>query len=428
MKKIAGIRCQPFVVGINHRTSSMALRDRAFVEDKSAHDFLHELANEGVDQVLVLSTCDRVEIQAVGDSTLSEKIFEILAKHSDCGVEQIKAQSYFYENEDAVKHIFRVAASLDSQIIGEPQVFGQVKVAYRMARDVGCMGPELDALIQSAFTTAKRVLSETKVGHGPVSIAAVAVGVSQDLHGDLSSCNGLLIGNGEMGQLIGESLLKNGLGSLVVTHPLPTRISTLAETLHCNRVNFENLSDHLAKADIVLSALGRGKPVLSADIVYSVVRRRRYHPVFIADLAVPGDVEAAAHRIDGAFLYDIQDLERLASASQAQRRIEAEAGENIVMEEVASYLGARTARAAVPQLNSFRGWAEHLRIQVMAEAPDDAERATHLLLNRFLHDPSIALKNAARVGDRRMLEQALRQLFPGMECHDANKENKDRTK
>jgi glutamyl-tRNA reductase len=424
MSEPADIRRRPLVVGANHRTSSLGLRDRLFVEDALLPAFFEKLRARGIDQAVVLSTCDRVEVQAVHEDTnAAESILAALAEQSGLALEDLRTQAYTHTDEAAVAHVFSVAASLDSLVIGEPQVLGQVKAAHRLSRDADMTGTELEALIQAAFNTAKRVRTETAVGEGPVSIAAVAVQVAGDLHGDLSDRRALLIGAGEMGQLICEHLLAGGLGYLTVTHPVAERAQPLARMLDCHSSPFESLAEQMAEADIVLAALGRREPVLAEDMIHAALRKRRWRPMFVVDLAVPGDVDPAVNRIDDAFLYDIQDLERLASESQAKRHAEAEAAKMIIAAEVALFMSSRAARAAVPALSEFRAWAETLREQALAEASDDAEKATRLLLGRMLHEPSVALKHAAQnnAAELAMLERALRQLF----AIDGNADNKE---
>jgi len=418
MSESAGTRRRPLVVGANHRTSSLGLRDRLFVEDADVPAMLAALRAAGIEEAMVLSTCDRVEVQAAADTATdaadaAESILQHLAEHGEVPLEELRAQSYTLSDADAVDHVFRVAASLDSLVVGEPQVLGQVKAAHRLARDADMVGTELDALLQAAFNAAKEVRTVTAVGEGPVSIAAVAVQVAGDLHGDLSERRAVLIGAGEMGQLVGEHLLAAGLGYLSVTHPAAARAEPLARALECHSAPFDALAEQMAEADIVLAALGRREPVLAADMVHAALRKRRWRPMFIVDLAVPGDVDPAVNRIDDAFLYDIQDLERLATESQAKRQAEADAGRQIVADAVAAYMASRAQRAAVPAVSQFRAWAEELREQALAEAGGDAEKATRLLLGRLLHDPTLALKQAAESGgtDLIQLEQALRRLF-----------------
>ncbi len=414
MSRSAGNSGRPLVVGINHRTSSLGLRDRLFLEDAMLSSFLQKLRERGIKQALVLSTCDRVEVQAIHEdvATAIQIIRERLAEHGGLKTEDLTADIYTFFGETAIDHVFRVVASLDSLIVGDPQILGQAKAAYRLARDVRMVGPELEALMQAAFAVAKRIFLETAIGKGPVSIAAVVVQAAEDLLGDLKECHAILIGSGEMGQLVGKHLLAAGLGRFVITHPILERAQLMAR-MGSDYVPFESLAEQMVEADIILLALGRRNPVLLADMVQDALRCRRWRPVLLVDLAVPGDVDPAINRIKDAFLYDIQDLERLASESQSKRQAEAKAGGQIIAYEVEAYLKSRRERNAVPTLTAFRAWGEMLREQVLKVAGDDAEKATHLLLRRLMHDPTEVLKAAAQNDTTKLvsLETSLQHLF-----------------
>ena len=351
-------------------------------------------------------------------------LHEQYCTHAGVEAAELEDQTYVLTDDEAVRQIFTVAASLDSLIVGEPQILGQIKAAHRMARDAGLAGNGLEAILQGAYAAAKRVRSETKIGERPVSIAAAAARLAQDLHGDLSRSQGLLVGTGEMGEMVAEALLQEGLGDLTAVHPNPTRADALARDLNGHFADFDALDRLLDEADIVLTALGSRRHAITADMMQVALHRRRKRPVFLIDTSVPGDVDPAVNRIDDAFLYDIQDLERLASESQAKRQMEAEAGKRIVAEEAASYAASRRVRDAVPALTEFRAWGESLRERVLKEAGGDAEKATHLLLRRLMHDPTEALKAAAERDTAELtgLEAALRRLFT-IENDDGNEED-----
>jgi len=415
MNRSAGNSGRPVVVGTNFRKSSLGLRDRLFVEDAVVAPFLQKLCEFGIGQAMVLSTCDRVEVLAVHENLVAanQVILERLADHGGLTTEELEPKIYTFADAAAVDHVFRVAASLDSLVIGEPHVLGQTKAAYRLARDARMVGSELGALMQAAFAVAKRVFLETNVGRGPVSIASVAVQVAQDLLGNLQGRQAVLVGSGEMGQLVGKNLLGAGLGRLVVTHPKLERAKIITQTVYSDYAPFEDLAEQLERADIILAALGRRNPFLVTDMVHAALRKRRWKPVFMIDLAVPGDIDPAINRIDDAFLYTIEDLERLATESQSKRKAEAKAGKRIVADEVAAYLQSRQELDAVPLLTEFRGWGEKLREQALNVAGDDAEKATRILLRRLMHNPTEALKAAAQ-NDATVflgLESTLRRVF-----------------
>ena len=402
------------MVGANHRSSSLAVRDRLFVEDEAVSGFLARLREAGIAQALVLSTCDRVEVHAIGEDRDSacRRIRDVLADHAGLETAELDAQLYDFWGEDAVRHVFMVAAALDSMIIGEPQILGQVKACHRMARDAGMSGSDLEALMQAAYGSAKRVRSDTAIGQRPVSIAAAAAQVARDVHGDLGRAACLLVGAGDMGRMVAENLLAGGLQHLTVAHPTEARAQAMARALECNVASFETLSERLEGADIVITALGGRRHVLSADMVSQALRRRRRKPMFLVDAAVPGDIDPAVNRIDEAFLYDLGDLERVALEGLASRESEAQGAIRIVESEVDAYLGGRAERAAAPALSGLRGHFEAVRDGALADAGGDAEKATRLLVSRLLHGPSRVMREWAAEGEAlEETERLLRRLF-----------------
>ena len=405
---------RPLVVGANHRSSSLSVRDRLFVEDEAVPGVLARLRQEGLAQALVLSTCDRVEVQAIGEDreNACRLIREVLAEHAGLETADLDGQLYDFWGDEAVRHVFMVTAALDSMIIGESQILGQVKACHRMARDAGMSGSELEALMQAAYGAAKRVRSDTTIGERPVSIAASAVQVARDVHGDLGRAACLLIGAGDMGRMVAENLQAGGLDTLSVAHPAEARAQAMARTLECNVVSFETLPERLEDADIVITALGGRRYVLSADMVSQALRRRRRKPVFLVDAAVPGDIDPAVNRIDEAFLYDLGDLERVALEGRASRESEAQGAVGIVDREVDAYLEDRAERAAVPALSGLHGHFEAVRDGALADAGGDAEKATRLLVSRLLHGPSRVMREWAAEGeDIEAAERLLRRLF-----------------
>ncbi len=406
---------RPVVVGANHRSSSLGLRDRLFVDDADIPAFLRGLRDAGLGDAVLLSTCDRVEVQAMHaePKRAADIIRAQLTDQGGVAPAELDGQDYVFADERAVEQVFAVAASLDSQIIGEPQVLGQVKAAHRMARDAGMVGGDLEALMQAAYAAAKRVRTETAIGQRPVSMAAASVDLVRDVHGHLERVRALMIGNGDMGQMVAEHLLAAGLQRLSVTHPVGSRSAALSRTLDCHRVDYDARAEAMAEADVLICALGRRDYAVNTDMLQAALKARRRRPIFVADVAVPGDVDPAANRIDGVFVYELKDFERIASDGIASRQSEAETGRTIIAAEVAAYMRGRAERAAVPAIRLLRDRAEDMRRQVLAETGDDAEKATHILLNRLLHDPSINLRRAAAAapGELAALERALRALF-----------------
>ena len=385
------------VVGANHRSSSLMLRDRLFVEDGAVPAFLAQVRRAGVNQAIILSTCDRVEIQAADADAeaAAERLIGVLAEHGAVTSGELDGQVYTHVDADAGRHIFAVVASLDSLVVGETQVLGQVKACHRMAKDAGMCGGALDRVLQAAYGAAKRVRNETAIGERPVSIAAAAVGVARDLHGDLATCSVLLLGSGEMTDLMARNLRAAGADDLTVTHPTPARADAVARALDCHAASFDDLARLLAGADIVLACVGARSHALTVDRVSAALRQRRRKPMFIIDAALPGDVEPAVNRIDEAFVYDLGDLERVAMEGRELRQAESDAARRIVDAAHDDFLRGRAERQAVPSLSRLRQLFEDERDRALAEAGDDAEKATRLLVNRLLHGPSEVLRDLA---------------------------------
>ncbi|WP_425450285.1 glutamyl-tRNA reductase [Virgifigura deserti] len=385
-------------MGISHRSGTAALRDHLFVEEAAQPEALAGLKAAGFEQALVLSTCDRTEVQAVHaePTVAAERIIAILAGRSAVAPAELASQAYRLTDEAALRHIFAVAASLDSLVIGEPQVLGQLKASHRIAREAGLVGGDLEAALQGAYRAAKRVRTETALAQQPVSIAAAAVQLARKVHGDLGRCSGLLIGTGEMGELMADQLAKAGLARLTVAHPSQKRAELTAQRLACHFLGLNGVPPGLEAADIIIGSLGTGKSVVTAPMIRAALKMRRRRPILLLDVAVPGDIEMTVGEIEEAFLYDLDDLERLAMQGRSTRAAAAEEAWGIVDQEVMDFLRKRDERAGVPPLIALRRHFEALRTEVLeATRPGDAEEATRLLVNKLLHDPSEMLRAMA---------------------------------
>ena len=417
------------VVGANHRSSNVTLRDLIFVGDASAPALLRRLGEHGVAQALLLSTCDRVEVQGfASDAEAAHRaVAAVLAEHAGLDAAVLKGQLYCRAGQSALRHIFGVAASLDSAIVGEPQVLGQLKASHRLARDAGSVGSELEAALQAAYGAAKRVRAETAIAQGPVSIEAPAIELEREVHGELDRLSAILIGTGDMGQFLAEELKRAGLGQLVVTAPSLARAEPLARRLGGHFTDFATLATALTNADVVIANAGTGRYVVTGEMMEQVLRRRRRRPVYLIDFGVPSDVEPAVNRIDDAYLYDLADLERVALAGQANRAAAAEAAWRILDDELAAFQRSRAERAVVPTLVALRRRFEMLREQILAQAGNaDAAEATRLLVNRLLHDPSEMLRAFAAgrgmdEAEQARAERLLRRVFRLDSSEDAAK-------
>ncbi|MCK6453790.1 MAG: glutamyl-tRNA reductase [Alphaproteobacteria bacterium] len=419
-----------FVVGANHRSAPLATRDRLFFDEAGHVALLGRLKSRGVGQAIALATCDRVEVQgaSVDPQGAMRAVLQTLAEGAEMGAAEIEPHVYKLTGAVALRHVFAVAASLDSLVIGEPQVLGQVKASHRLSQAAGMSGPELEAALQAAYAAAKRVRSETRVAERPVSLAAAAAQIARDVHGELASASGLLIGIGDMGVLLAEHLKHAGLGRLVVTASSAARAEPVARQLGCNHATLDRLEELLAASDIVISAHGAGRYTLTAETVKQVLRRRRQRPIFLVDAAIPGDLAPDIDAIDGAFRYDLDALEAVAMAGRAKREEAAKDAWRIIEQEVAAFQRGRQERAAVPALAALRRRFETERERLLAAEPGlDAAEATRLLVNRLLHDPSEALRALAARGDELEREQAealMRRLFDLEGPERANEEDR----
>jgi glutamyl-tRNA reductase len=399
------------VVGVSHRSGTAALRDALYVEEERQPELLRRLRAAGLAEAVFLSTADRSEVQAVtGDPDSAAAAVET-AFAGQAGVprEEVAAQSYRLAGAEALRHIFAVAASLDSQVIGEPQVLGQVKEAHRLSEAAGLMGGQLDDALQAAYVAAKRVRNETGLAEQPISIAAVVVGLARQLHGDLARVRGLLIGSGEMGELVIEQLRRAGLGGLTVAHGSARRAALIAKRYEAHHMSLDELPAGLAAADVVVCAQGGGRPVVTAEAMAGAIKARRHRPVLLIDVAVPADVEPAVDRLADVFRYELDDLERAAMQGRSTRAAAANAAWSLIDEAVAGYLGRRADSLALPS-PALRRRFEALRAEVLAERPADAAAATGLMVDRLLRRATAGLE-AMATDERAAAERLLAQLF-----------------
>ncbi len=400
------------VVGVNHRSASAELRNRLYVEEEEQPARLAELAAAGIAPVLILCTCDRVEIATSAPGALPAALAARLATWSGTAPEALRELMTVRRGAAAARHLFAVTASLDSQVVGEPQVLGQVKAAHKRAAAAGLAGGLLERCLQAAYAAAKRVRSETALGQRPVTLAASALQVARQVHGELTRSRALLLGLGEIGELLAEELQLAGVAELAVMHPVDRRAERAAQRLGCHRRPWGELADALAGADIVVSALGGTDYQLDRALLAAALKARRRKPIFVVDAAIPGDVAPDAAELDDVFLYDLDDLEGLARRGKEEREAVAGAAWAIVEAELAAFLRQHAERAAVPAVAALRRRFEALRAEVLASGVSDPEEATRLLINRLLHAPSEALRAAAAEGnDARDLEVLLARLF-----------------
>lgn len=399
------------VVGANHRSGSVGIRDRLFFEESELPAIVGELCADGIHEAFPIATCDRVEVLVACDDVAAAqtRLADFFARR---GGPDVASSLYAHGGESAIRHLFRVTAALDSQIVGEPQVLGQVKTIHRLLRDMGAPLGTIGNLLEKAYEVAKRVRNETSVSEGPVTIVAAAVRVARDLHGDLSDMNLLVLGAGDAGELIAEGMIRAGLGKVTVAAARPALADGMAARLGAGVGDFNDLGGLLEVSDIVVFAHGGREPVVDRDFIRSVLRRRRQKPMFLIDTSIPSDCAPGVGLLDSAFLYDLADLERLASDGLTGRTAAAEKADAIVINAVAGLRDARAADRAGSAIRQMHDRIEEMRRDALEQAGGDADKATRLLAGRFLDGPTKALREAALSGrDAKDLEDLIALMF-----------------
>jgi glutamyl-tRNA reductase len=407
----------PLVVGANHRSSALAVRDRLIVDTAEVPSILAELRAAGVAQSLVVSTCDRIDVVAAhADADVAAALIAaVLATHADLPAEEVAEHLYVMTDAAALRHLFGVVATLDSVVPGDPHLLGQIRAAYAAARRAATTGDALDAMMRSAFTAARRVRAETTIAEGPVSMVAAAVDITRELFGRRARVSVLMIGSGAMGEFLVDGLAAAGIGGLAIAHPDPSRAERLARRFDGHVAAFSPLTPALAAADVVVSGLGGRSQVVTRDVVRAALKLRRDRPIFLIDAALPGDIDAAVDRLDSAFRYTLDDLESAARRGQQFRRQDIDRARRIIDDEVERFLLERAERSAAPLVAALHRHFETVRGTALADSGGDADKATRLLVGRLLHGPTSVLKAlAAGAGhgeDWQTLRAALERLF-----------------
>jgi glutamyl-tRNA reductase len=403
------------LIGVNHKTAPIALRERvAFSRDELPEAIRALAAVPGVAECMVLSTCNRVELLAVVDSPKID-LTQFLSQYFALDPALLVQHLYEHRDRKAVEHLFRVAASLDSMVVGEPQILGQVKEAYAVARAEGTMGCQLETLLQSAFAAAKRVRSETEIGANSVSIASVAVELARKIFGSLEGRTVFLVGAGKMSELAARHLVQQGAGTILVANRTQERARCLAAPFGGRVVPMEQLYEFASQADIVISSTSAPHAIFRREQGQAFLRQRRNRPMFFIDIAVPRDVDPEMGKLEGIFVYDIDDLQQIAAAHMAERGHQATDAEALIAAEVERFHRRHLALNVKPAIMALQQQAEEIRQTELqraqsrlgalsAEQLAAIEALTHGLVNKFLHPPMQALKRAACESDAARLE------------------------
>jgi len=414
------------VVGLSHNTAPIELRERLSVPEEDLPKALEMLGDspELVERIL-LSTCNRVEVYAVTEGrveTAAEAITDRLATYRNVDKTEFVDKLYTYAAADAVRHVFRVTSSLDSMVVGEPQILGQVKTAYSIAQAREDTGIILNNLLEQAFHVGKRVRTETGIANSAVSISSAAVELARKIFGDLSGRTVLIIGAGEMAELALRHLLDDGVWSVLVANRSYDRAVALAQQYHGRAVTFEGFRQEMVGADIVISATSAPHVILRKEDVQTIIQQRRHRPVFLIDIADPRDIDPACNQVDNVYLYNIDDLQSVVQANLKERNREAERAEAIVEQEVSVYLNWLRSLDVVPTIVSLRQRIEEIRRAELQRAlgrladltPEQREIITTMscaIVNKILHQPMTELKRRAALQDGHMYTSVLRRLF-----------------
>lgn len=412
-------------IGLNHKTAPVELRERLAVAEADIPEILQKrIAHPAIREAALLSTCNRVEMTVVThdpDAAIAA-VHEWFAEKAEMNMEQVCEHLYSHTTDEAIRHLFCVASGLDSLVLGEPQILGQVKASYEHALTSSTAGHVLHRLYQSTFAAAKRARSETEIGKQAVNISSCAVELARHIFGDLSGKTVLLMGAGEMAELAARHLRGNGCSDILVANRTLKRAQNLALEFEGHALTLEQLPDYLDAADIVLSSTGASTFVLLPETVKAAMKKRKGAPMFLVDIAVPRDIDPRISDIDGAYLYDIDDLQQVVQGNVEHRQHEAEQAREIIEEEAISFLSWLKSLESVPLIRNIQQQMEMRRIEEMEKASrylkdldpsqiEAVERFSKALMKRYLHPTLQTLKSLPDDIEGDLLMGAAKRLF-----------------
>ncbi len=427
------------VIGLNHSTAPVAIREKiTFPGNEDGAVARSLLQVDGVEEAMILSTCNRGEIIAVAEDPepVSRRLIQEIGAIHGLDTEPFRRFLYLKEGPEAVQHVFRVASSLDSMVLGEPQILGQVKEGYKRAATANATGPILNRLMHRAFFAAKRVRSETAIGMAAVSVAYVAVELARKILGDLSDKAVLLIGAGEMAELAARHLTTHVEKPILVVNRTFENACQLARRLQGSAAPMDKLEEGLATADVVITSTGSCDPIITFSQMKTVMKKRRYRPIFLIDIAIPRDVEAAVNDVDGVYVYNIDDLQAVVDENLGGRKQEALRGEQIVGEEVEKFTQWAKTLDSTPTIVAIKERLEAIRTGELARlngklshlGPTErevVEMITRSIINKIAHEPISFLKKVGRTPKRNVYLYAAQRMFKLdglLDDHDSEEE------
>ncbi|TCI02978.1 glutamyl-tRNA reductase [Corallincola luteus] len=399
-----------YAFGINHKTASVSVREQVAFSPDTLVDATRALqANNGVHEAAIVSTCNRTEIYCHADGGLAENLAAWWANYHGLPQELLNDCLYQYQDNDAVRHLMRVASGLDSLVLGEPQILGQAKQAYASARAANTLGTILDRLFQQAFSVAKRVRSETEIGASAVSVAYAAVNLAKHIFGSLDKSRVMLVGAGETIELVAQHLAEQGVRQIVVANRTVPRALELADRFHGEALTLSQIPERMAGADIVISSTAAPLPIIGTGMVSAALAERKRAPMLLVDLAVPRDIEAQVGDLDDAYLYTVDDLQGIVEQNVASRQEAAAEGEQIIADYVVAFEGWLRGQSAVDTIRSYRQLAEETRDELLERALKNLQSGVspeqvlnelaYKLTNRLIHSPTRALTDAGQAGE-----------------------------
>ncbi len=429
------------LIGINHKTAPLKVREQLALscsQEYGKPPLAEVMRISGIEEAFFLSTCNRLEILASARDAdrAVEGLREFLDSRGETAGRELEKYLYVYQNEEAVRHVFRVASSIDSMVMGEPQILGQVKDAYRDSVDQNTAGPVLNKIMHHTFRTAKRVRTETAIAENAVSVSYAAVELAKKIFGNLSGKTILLLGAGEMAELAARHLIGQGIGKILVVNRTYDRAVKLAEDVHGTPIGFDRLEDTLKDADIVIGSTGSSEYLITKAMIEAALHRRKNRLIFLIDIAVPRDVDPEVAEIDNAYLYNIDDLQEVVDENLKTRLVEAQKAEAIIGEEVARFSEWLHTLNVVPTIVSLRKKLEDIASGELEKSltwmkelpPADQENIRVLaesILNKILHDPITRLKEESNGEGATAYVEAIRRLFKleaAAESSEAEKE------
>ncbi len=396
--------CDIFLVGLNHRTAGVDVRERFALANHCDEEHWAFPCTDTVNESIILSTCNRVEVLASGTGDVAEQVLRSWARARGTAIEDLKPYVYVHKNLEAVRHLFSVASSLDSMVLGEPQILGQLKTAYRNAVKSRATGVILNRLLHKAFSVAKRVRTETAVASSAVSISYAAVELAKRIFGDMREHKAMLVGAGEMAELAAMHLLQSGINEILVANRTLVRGQELAKQFNGRAIPFEQMPHYLLDVDIIITSTGSQEPIIRARDIRAALKARKNRPMFFIDIAVPRDIDPDVNGLDNVYLYDIDDLREVVEENLATRRDEAAKAAEIVNEEVtyfSKWLGSLDMQPTIVDLikKSQSIAEEELAKTLKRLGPVDEntrvalEAMANSLVRKLNHDPIMFLKH-----------------------------------